>query len=71
MDLLKILIGLCMGLAIGYLIITSVASDQSIVKGPDSNIIKNKVFYDPQSGGYYKFTPYMVLSRGKHITAYS
>ena len=68
MDLLKILIGLCLGLVIGYLIMKSNTPDQTLIKGPDSNIIKNKVYYNPQDEGYYKLTPYVVLSRGKHIS---
>ena len=67
MDLLRIFISLFLGLAIGYLIINLTAINHTVMRGPDSNVIKNTIHHDSLDDAYYKLTPYVVLSRGKHI----
>lgn len=61
-NMIRILVGLFLGFLISYYFDHSI---NTIIKGPDSSEIQEKIFSN--NNFCYKMIPYPVLSSGKHL----
>lgn len=58
------------GIIIGYFIGRKILQERNLIyHGPDSNEVKKKIFYWPNDGKYYRFTPIPYICPPMYINA--
>ncbi len=53
--IISICLGWCIGLLLSFLIWQRICS--TISKGPDTNVVKTKIYFDEDTHKYWKFEP--------------